>query len=154
MLAQSQSSSAKRGGLAVVSSGLIFLKKKRKKPSRNRTQRTSVWLDSPNTWPSELMLLWSPTRAPPSFCLCRSFLCPETSSLRIRSRGPDLFLKFWKRRRWTNYVKIIFLQSKSIKPMSQWSLIILMWGDPHLRNLSFSSQVQRTWNTDKVLRSL
>ena len=28
MLAQGQSSSAKRGGLAVVSSGLIFLKKK------------------------------------------------------------------------------------------------------------------------------
>ena len=32
MLAQGQSSSAKRGGLAVVSSGLIFLKKK-KSPS-------------------------------------------------------------------------------------------------------------------------
>ena len=31
MLAQGQSSSAKRGGLAVVSSGLIFLKKKKKK---------------------------------------------------------------------------------------------------------------------------
>ena len=31
MLAQGQSSSAKRGGLAVVSSGLIFLKTKKKK---------------------------------------------------------------------------------------------------------------------------
>ena len=31
MLAQGQSSSAKRGGLAVVSSGLIFLKKKKRK---------------------------------------------------------------------------------------------------------------------------
>ena len=31
MLAQGQSSSAKRGGLAVVSSRLIFLKKKKKK---------------------------------------------------------------------------------------------------------------------------
>src|SRR3712207_6315402 len=31
MLAQGQSSSAKRGGLAVVSSGLIFLKKKKSK---------------------------------------------------------------------------------------------------------------------------
>ena len=31
MLAQGQSSSAKRGGLAAVSSGLIFLKKKKKK---------------------------------------------------------------------------------------------------------------------------
>ena len=30
MLAQGQASSAKRGGLAVVSSGLIFLKKKKK----------------------------------------------------------------------------------------------------------------------------
>ena len=30
MLAQGQSSSAKKGGLAVVSSGLIFLKKKKK----------------------------------------------------------------------------------------------------------------------------
>ncbi|GAA8719286.1 hypothetical protein HpDR94a_14830 [Helicobacter pylori] len=30
MLAQGQSSSAKRGGLAAVSSGLIFLKKKKK----------------------------------------------------------------------------------------------------------------------------
>ena len=30
MLAQGQPSSAKRGGLAVVSSGLIFLKKKKK----------------------------------------------------------------------------------------------------------------------------
>ena len=30
MLAQGQSSSAKRGGLAVVSSGLIYLKKKKK----------------------------------------------------------------------------------------------------------------------------
>ena len=33
MLAQGQSSSAKRGGLAVVSSGLIFLKKK---PPKNK----------------------------------------------------------------------------------------------------------------------
>ena len=31
MLAQGQSPSAKRGGLAVVSSGLIFLKKKKEK---------------------------------------------------------------------------------------------------------------------------
>ena len=31
MLAQGQSSSAKRGGLAVASSGLIFLKRKKKK---------------------------------------------------------------------------------------------------------------------------
>ena len=37
MLAQGQSSSAKRGGLAAdVSSGLIFLKKKKKKEIENR----------------------------------------------------------------------------------------------------------------------
>ena len=35
MLAQGQASSAKRGGLAVVSSGLIFLKKKKKKALKN-----------------------------------------------------------------------------------------------------------------------
>ena len=43
MLAQGQASSAKRGGLAVVSSGLIFLKKK-KKEIEIETQRLSDWL--------------------------------------------------------------------------------------------------------------
>ena len=34
MLAQGQASSAKRGGLAVVSSGLIFLRKKKEKKEK------------------------------------------------------------------------------------------------------------------------
>uniref|UniRef100_F6Q9S8 CD81 molecule n=1 Tax=Equus caballus TaxID=9796 RepID=F6Q9S8_HORSE len=45
MLAQGQSSSAKRGGLADVSSGLIFLKKKKKRPRDGPevTQQPGAW---------------------------------------------------------------------------------------------------------------
>ena len=39
MLAQGQSSSAKRGGLADVSSGLIFLKTKKKKQQQQKSGR-------------------------------------------------------------------------------------------------------------------
>ena len=42
MLAQGQSSSAKRGGLAVVSSGLTFLKKKGKKKGFKLLMRCDV----------------------------------------------------------------------------------------------------------------
>ena len=46
MLAQGQSSSAKRGGLAVVSSGLIFLKKKFKKKVTQYLKKIGVLLAS------------------------------------------------------------------------------------------------------------
>ena len=43
MLAQGQSSSAERGGLAAVSSGLIFLKKQRNK--KNPVKMVNIMLD-------------------------------------------------------------------------------------------------------------
>ena len=42
MLVQGQASSAKRGGLAVVSSGLILLKNKKKKKLKKSTSSTSL----------------------------------------------------------------------------------------------------------------
>ena len=48
VLAQGQSSSAKRGGLAVVSSGLIFLKKKKKYLKHHRSILSIVIYQSPN----------------------------------------------------------------------------------------------------------
>ena len=43
MLAQGQSSSAKRGGLSAVSSGLIFLKKEKKSnSSKQKTQKVEI----------------------------------------------------------------------------------------------------------------
>ena len=42
MLAQGQSSSAKRGGLAVVSSGLIFLKREKKKKKNPEEQEREI----------------------------------------------------------------------------------------------------------------
>ena len=44
MLAQGQSSSAKRGGLAAVSSGLIFLKKKKVQAIGKQHSKTIVTL--------------------------------------------------------------------------------------------------------------
>ena len=42
MSAQGQASSAKRGGLAVVSSGLIFLKKKQKQKQKSTKDRRKL----------------------------------------------------------------------------------------------------------------
>ena len=74
MLAQGQSSSAKRGGLAVVSSGLIFLKKKKRK-NKQKNNSHILWIgmgysikgcaslcNSSSTWEiycNSTKLLWS-----------------------------------------------------------------------------------------------
>lgn len=106
------------------------------KPSRYRTQRTSMWLGSPNTWPFGLISPVEPTRAPPFSCLCLSFLSPEIGSLRIGTRGPYLFLKLYSEREEHELI-IVLLPSKSTKIMGQGSLIILY---PHRRSLFFSLQ--------------
>ena len=48
MLAQGQASSAKRGGLAAVSSGLIFLKKKKSNNENNSIRSNHLYLYIPN----------------------------------------------------------------------------------------------------------
>ena len=69
MLAQGQSSSAKRGGLAAdVSSGLIFLKKKKKNPTNDHTQKTppktktNCFLVGGRKWSSTMPTNCTPTR--------------------------------------------------------------------------------------------
>lgn len=98
--------------------------------------------------------LWADSPLKPhqgiTFLLPLSFLpfpwnrLPENKNQRPRSPFKTLL---WKRRTWTNYIKIVFLQSKSglllsksIKPAGQVSLIICTLTYGHLRNLSLSLQ--------------